>query len=75
MTDRYTKRAFGREVVLLILAAIFSIPFFLLVSISLRSPDLIANSFSAIPEHPTGDSYAYAWNEGGRPWWDLPKGS
>lgn len=58
---RYTSRTFGRELALVLLACVWWIPFYYLVTISLKpSSELIQHPFS-FPRHLAFDNYSSAW--------------
>jgi len=64
MLNNYTKRTLLREVLLGLLAALWWVPFYVLVSTSLKTAGETYGNALALPGHPTGDSYAQAWGQG-----------
>lgn len=59
---RYTFRTFSRELVLILLAALWWVPFYFLTIVSLKSSgDLLADPF-AFPRHLTFGNYSAAWS-------------
>ena len=61
MRTRYTFRTFGREILLLALAAAWWIPFVFLIVVSLKPPEETFSDPTALPENPTFDNYDVAW--------------
>ena len=59
--NRYTGRVFLREIVLVIVAVIWWIPFYFLVSTSLKSLDETFSSPTALPKDPTLSNFSEAW--------------
>jgi raffinose/stachyose/melibiose transport system permease protein len=62
---RYTWKAFSRELILLCSAALFCIPFYLVVIISLKSTAGAYASPFSIPTEPTLASYSGVWSSSG----------
>jgi raffinose/stachyose/melibiose transport system permease protein len=61
MTRRYSWRTFSRELTLLVLAALFCVPFYLLFTLSLKpSADIFTNALS-FPTHPSFANYSGVW--------------
>jgi raffinose/stachyose/melibiose transport system permease protein len=59
---RYTTRTFARELLLLALAAIWWIPFYFLVVVSLKSDnEIYAQSAGTLPKSPVWGNYSTAW--------------
>jgi len=59
---RYTLRTFSRELLLILLAALWWVPFYFLVIVSLKSSsDLLANPFG-FPHHLAFGNYSSAWS-------------
>jgi raffinose/stachyose/melibiose transport system permease protein len=65
MLFRYGPRALARESFFLILAAIFSLPLYVLVELSLKSPEETASSPLGIPHDPVLSNYSSAWSSAG----------
>jgi raffinose/stachyose/melibiose transport system permease protein len=63
---RYTWRTFGREMALIILAAAFFVPLYLLVTISFKPPAEAFTKPLSFPTHPHASSYSDAWQQGGQ---------
>lgn len=62
MNARYTWTAFSRELSFLILAVVFCLPFYLLVSIALKPNDqLLTTSPLSFPSHPSFGNFSTAW--------------
>jgi raffinose/stachyose/melibiose transport system permease protein len=61
---RYTWRTFSRELTLLLLAAIWWIPFYYLVVVSLKPTDEIFVTPTSFPDEFAFGNYRAAWNEG-----------
>jgi len=63
---RYTVRSLGRELVMIVLAAAYGGPFYMLVVMSLQSKDDVQQTPFAPPiDDPQWDNYATAWTTGG----------
>jgi raffinose/stachyose/melibiose transport system permease protein len=58
---RYTWRTFGRELTLLFLAALWWVPFYFLVTISLKSDTQSLQSPLSLPTHLDFGNYSRAW--------------
>jgi raffinose/stachyose/melibiose transport system permease protein len=58
---RYTRRTFARELTLLVGAAIFCIPVYILLTLSLKSDSEVYTAPLAIPTHPHFSNYGTAW--------------
>lgn len=65
MLFRYRGRVIVREILLVIGAAVFSLPLYLLVEISLKSPLETAQSPLGIPKHFVVSNYSTAWRTAG----------
>ena len=65
-TTRYTRRTLGRELVLILLGAVYSLPFYLLVAIALETTAQAYRTPLAFPVPPHFDNFAQAWSTGGR---------
>jgi len=64
--SRYTRRTLARELVLLLVAAVFCVPLYLLIAVSLKSfSDAYAAPLS-FPWHAHWGNYSQAWRTGGR---------
>lgn len=63
---RYTGRTLAREVAVLLAAAVFCVPLYLVVTISFKSDkELLENPFG-VPQAPTLEPYMRAWTEAGQ---------
>lgn len=58
---RYTWATFGRELTLLAVALLFLLPFYLLITISLKSSTEVYAQSVGLPAHPSLGSYSAAW--------------
>jgi raffinose/stachyose/melibiose transport system permease protein len=58
---RYTGRTFGRELLLIVLAALWWVPFYLLFVVSLKSSDALTAHPFGLPSHLAFDNYKSAW--------------
>src|SRR5688572_13667493 len=62
---RYTRKTFAREITLLVLAAIWWVPFYFLVIVSLKPTDeIFAKPLTSFPERFEFGNYQSAWDEG-----------
>jgi len=60
---RYTTKTFARELLLLAIAALWWIPFYFLVIVSLKpDSDLYTKSAGSVPRHLEWGNYSTAWN-------------
>jgi raffinose/stachyose/melibiose transport system permease protein len=59
---RYTRRTFGREVVLVALGIVFAIPFYIAIVLSLKSNQAIQSSPLSLPLHPRWGNYRDMWH-------------
>ncbi|MBQ0855537.1 carbohydrate ABC transporter permease [Streptomyces sp. BH-SS-21] len=59
---RYTARTFARELLLLAVAAIWAVPFFLLILVSLKPSEEMLSSPMSVPRHPDFSNFAQAWD-------------
>ena len=59
---RYTRRTFGRELFMLFLAALWWIPFYFLVVISLKPTSEVLTSPMSLPTHLSFSNYSQAWH-------------
>ena len=64
--DRYTSRTLLREVALILVAAVFSLPFYLLVAIALETTAQTYTAPLAFPWPPRFGNFSQAWNTGGQ---------
>lgn len=58
---RYSRRTFGREVILGAVGLLFAIPFYIVVVLSLKSNQEIATSPLSFPLHPHWSNYRDVW--------------
>jgi raffinose/stachyose/melibiose transport system permease protein len=65
MLFRYRKRVLARELLFMLAAAIFSLPLYLLVELSLKSPSETARSPLGLPHHLDLSNYSSAWSTAG----------
>jgi raffinose/stachyose/melibiose transport system permease protein len=61
LLQRYTLRTFAREIILILLALIWLIPFWFLVIVSLKSSSELFSDPISLPKHPTLSNYSQAW--------------
>lgn len=61
----YTRRTFGRELLLLIGALVFCLPLYLLITISMKEPDEVVADPLGLPRDPSLDAFGVAWREAG----------
>jgi raffinose/stachyose/melibiose transport system permease protein len=59
---RYTWRTFSRELTLILVAAIFFIPVYLLVTLSMKSTADVFTKPLSFPTHPEFSNFSRAWN-------------
>ena len=62
---RYTWKTFAREMLLLFVALLFSIPLYLLLVFPLKSPEDAYTKPTSIPTDPTLDNFRQAWKGSG----------
>jgi raffinose/stachyose/melibiose transport system permease protein len=62
---RYTWRTFSRELTLILVAAVFFIPVYLLVTLSLKSSADVFTKPLSFPTSPDAHNYSRAWNGAG----------
>lgn len=63
--SRFTPRRIGAEVGMLALAAVFLFPFYVFVTVSLKTPAERASNPLGLPSSPHWENYATAWEQGG----------
>jgi raffinose/stachyose/melibiose transport system permease protein len=63
---RYTWRTFAREILLLLLAAAFFLPLYLLFTISLKTAPEAFTKPLTLPTHPHFSNYSDAWHQAGQ---------
>jgi len=62
--ERYTKRTFGLEVVMVLAGLVFCIPVYVMVNESFKSPQDLSGPLSLVTR-PTLDNFRVAWENGG----------
>lgn len=65
MTNRYTWRTFGRELTVLVIAAAFCLPLYLLILVALKPSDQLFEAPLAFPVPPNMANFEVAWTSGG----------
>jgi raffinose/stachyose/melibiose transport system permease protein len=63
---RYSRRTLARELVLILVALVYCLPFYLLVALSLETTAQAYRSPMAFPWPPQFGNFAQAWNEAGQ---------
>jgi raffinose/stachyose/melibiose transport system permease protein len=63
---RYTRRTLARELVLIALAAVFCLPFYLLVAVSLETTAQTYKTPLSFPLSPHWSNFSQAWTTGGQ---------
>ena len=66
MGVRYTRRTLARELALILLAIVFSLPFYLLVALALESTSESSRTPLSFPWPPHLGNFSQAWNTGGQ---------
>ena len=61
-TFRYRRRTLVREVILILVAILWCVPFFFLVMTSLKPSSQMFSDPLSLPHHPTTANYSRAWN-------------
>ncbi len=64
MLGRYTPRTLGREVIMIVLTAIFVVPFLIVLALSLKSSLDVLVEPNTPPTHPEWSNYSIAWDAG-----------
>src|SRR5690242_18995958 len=64
--SRYTRRTLLRELVLIVGAVLFCVPFYLLIAIELQTTAQTFKTPLSFPASPHWGSFAEAWNTGGQ---------
>jgi raffinose/stachyose/melibiose transport system permease protein len=65
MLWRYRKRVFARELIFIAAAVLFSLPLYLLIEMSLKSPAETAQSPLGLPKHVVFSNFSTAWTTAG----------
>jgi len=58
---RYTRRTFARELFLLAIGAVFAVPFYIVIVLSLKTNAQIMTSPLSLPTHPDWQNYVQMW--------------
>jgi raffinose/stachyose/melibiose transport system permease protein len=64
--DRYTRRTLFRELALILVAAVFCLPFYLLIALALETTEQTYKTPLAVPWPPRFRNFSEAWGTGGR---------
>ena len=65
-STRYTRRTLARELVLILVGVVFSLPFYLLVAIALETTQQAFKTPLSFPASPQLDNFSQAWNTSGQ---------
>jgi len=63
--SRYTYRTLAREIAFILIAAVYCVPFYLMIALALQTAEQNLESPFAFPWPPHFDNFATAWNAGG----------